>query len=123
LWMEALKTATHILNKVPSKSVPTTPYELWTGREPSLRYMRVWGCPVEAKVFNPNIGILDPKTVSCHFIGYTEKSKGYRFYCPNRHTKFLEMTHAVFLEVRWLEGAWCHEKLILKRSGYMYLLQ
>jgi hypothetical protein len=51
LWMEALKTATHILNKVPSKSVPTTQYELWTGREPSLNYMHVWGCPAEAKVF------------------------------------------------------------------------
>jgi transposase InsO family protein len=38
LWMEALKTATHILNRVPSKSVPKTPYELWTGREPSLNH-------------------------------------------------------------------------------------
>jgi hypothetical protein len=61
LWMEALKTAIHILNKVPNKSVPTTPYELWTGKEPSLRYMHVWGCPAEAKVFNLNIGKLDPK--------------------------------------------------------------
>jgi hypothetical protein len=86
LWMEALKNATHILNKVPTKSKPTTPYELCTGRETSLRYMRVWGCLAEAKVFNPNIGKLDPKIVSCHFIGYTEKSKGYRFFCPNRHT-------------------------------------
>jgi hypothetical protein len=76
LWMGALKTTTHILNKVSSESVPTTLYELWTGREPSLTYMRVWGCPAEAKVFNPNIWKLDPKTVSCHFIGYTEKSKG-----------------------------------------------
>ena len=32
LWMEALKTAIHILNKVPSKSVSKTPYKLWTGR-------------------------------------------------------------------------------------------
>ena len=30
LWMEALKTAIHILNRVPSKSVPKTSYELWT---------------------------------------------------------------------------------------------
>ena len=30
LWMEALKTAIHILNRVPRKSVPKTPYELWT---------------------------------------------------------------------------------------------
>ena len=77
LWMEALKAAIYILNRVPSKSVPKTLYELWTGREPSLNHFRVGGCPAEAKVFNPNIGKLDPKTVSCHFIGYPEKSKGY----------------------------------------------
>jgi transposase InsO family protein len=28
LWMEALKTTIHILNRVPSKSVPKTPYEM-----------------------------------------------------------------------------------------------
>jgi hypothetical protein len=36
LWMEALKTAAHILNLVPTKSVPKTPYELWFGRKPTL---------------------------------------------------------------------------------------
>ena len=56
LWMEALKTAIYIFNRVPSKSVPKTPYELWIGREPSLNHFRVWGCLAEAKVFNPNIG-------------------------------------------------------------------
>ena len=95
--MEALKPAIHILNRVPSKSVPKTPYELWTGRELSLNYLRVWGCPAEAKVFNLNIGKIDSKTLSCHFIGYLEKSKVFRFYCPERHTKFVETRHAVFL--------------------------
>jgi hypothetical protein len=33
LWSEALKTATHVLNRVPSKYVPTTSYKLWTGRK------------------------------------------------------------------------------------------
>ena len=61
LWMEVLKTAIHILNRVPSKSVPKTPYELWTRRVPSHSHLRVWGSPAEAKVFNPNIGKLDPK--------------------------------------------------------------
>jgi len=36
LWMETLKTAAHILNQVPSKAVPKTPYELWIGRNSSL---------------------------------------------------------------------------------------
>ena len=106
LWIEALKPAIHILNRVSSKSVPKTPYELWTERVPSLNHLRVWGSPAEAKVFNPNIGKLDPKIVSCHFIDYPEKSKGFRFYCPDRHTKFVEMRHTVFLEDEMMRGAW-----------------
>ena len=30
LWGEALKTVAYILNQVPSKYVPKTPYELWS---------------------------------------------------------------------------------------------
>jgi hypothetical protein len=41
LWKEALKTAVHILNRVPSKSVPKTPYEMWTDRKPTLNYLHV----------------------------------------------------------------------------------
>ena len=104
LWMEALKTAIHILNRVPSKSVPKTPYELWTGKKLSLNYLRVWGCPAEAKVFNPKIEKLDFKTVNYHFIGYLDKSKGYRFYYSDRHTKFVEIRHAVFLEDDMVKG-------------------
>ena len=88
-----VKTVIHILNLVSSKSVSKTPYELWIEKEPSLNYLRVWGCPAEAKVFNPNIEKLDSKTVSCHFIGYPKKSKYYRFYCPDRQTKFIEIRY------------------------------
>ena len=104
LWMEALKTAIHILNRVPSKSVPKTPYELWTGRVPSLQHLRVWGSPTEAKVFNLNIAKLDFKTISCHFIGYPDRSKGFHFYCPDKYTKFIETRHAVFLEDEMMRG-------------------
>jgi transposase InsO family protein len=41
LWMYALKTTMYLLNRVPSKSVETTPFELWTGRKPSLRHLQV----------------------------------------------------------------------------------
>jgi hypothetical protein len=43
LWMEALKTDIHILNRVPSKSMPRTPYEMWTDRKSTLNYLHVWG--------------------------------------------------------------------------------
>jgi len=114
--MEALKTTIHILNRVPSMSVPKTPYELWTGRVPSPNHLRVWGSPAEAKVFNPNIGKLDPKTVSCHFIGYPEKSKGFCFYCPDRHTKFVEMRHVVFLEEEMVRGSMVAREIDLEEK-------
>jgi hypothetical protein len=62
------------------------------------------GSPAKAKVFNPNIGKLDPKTISCHFIGYPGKSKGFRFYSPDRYTKFVETRHVVFLEDDMMRG-------------------
>ena len=65
----------------------------------------MWGCPAEAKVFNPNIGKLNFKTVSCHFIGYPKKLKCYRFYCPDRQTKFVETRHVVFLEDHMIRGS------------------
>jgi hypothetical protein len=98
LWMEALKTVVHILNRVLSKPVYKTPDELWVGRKPILNYLHVWSCPIEAKLFNPSIGKLDPKTVSCHFIGYPDRSKGFHFYCLDRHTKIIETRHTDFLE-------------------------
>ena len=50
-WGYALETAAYILNLAPSKSIPTTAIELWTGRKPSLKHkkcaksvMEAWWC-------------------------------------------------------------------------------
>jgi hypothetical protein len=64
MWMEILKTATHIINRVLNKSVPKTHYELWSGSKPSINYFYVWDYPTEVKIFNPQIGKLDPKSES-----------------------------------------------------------
>jgi hypothetical protein len=76
----------------------------------------VWGSPAEAKVFNPNIGKLDPKIVSCHFIGYPEKSKGFRFYRLDRHTKFVETRHVVLLEDEMMRGSVVARKIDLEEK-------
>jgi hypothetical protein len=100
-----LKNRRSYSNQVPSKSVPKTPYEMWTGRKPTLNYLHVWGCLAEARIFNQSIGKLDPKTVSYHFIGYPDKSKEFRFYCPNRYIKIVETRHTVFLEDEMIRGS------------------
>ena len=40
-WGYALETAAYLLNRVPSKAVPKTPYEMWYGKTPSYKYLRV----------------------------------------------------------------------------------
>jgi hypothetical protein len=116
LWMEALKTVIHILNRVPNKSVLKMSYKLWTGHKPSLNYLRVWGCHVEVKIFNPNADKLETKNVSCHFIVYPEKSKCFCFYCPDMHTKYVEMRHAIFLEDKVLMGSTMPREISLKEK-------
>nr|GEV39912.1 hypothetical protein [Tanacetum cinerariifolium] len=105
LWTKALKTTTHILDRVPSKSVLKTPFELWTGRTPSLRHFKIWGCPAEAKIFNPQTKKLDSRTISCYFIGYPKRSKGYRFYYPNHTTRIVKTRDAEFLENGKISGS------------------
>ncbi|KAM2043175.1 hypothetical protein ACFXTI_036479 [Malus domestica] len=98
LWGEALKTANYTLNRVPSKSVQVVPFEAWTGRKPSFNHFHVWGCRAEARFYNPQERKLDPRTVSCRFIGYAEKSKGFKFYCSDSHTRIQETNNAKFIE-------------------------
>ena len=40
-WGYALETAAFTLNRAPSKSVETTPYELWFGKKPKLSFLKV----------------------------------------------------------------------------------
>ena len=76
LWTKTLKTVVYILNRVPTKVVSKTPFESFKGWKPSLQHIRVWGCPSEVRIYNPQEKKLDPRTISGYFIGYAERSKG-----------------------------------------------
>ena len=42
-WGYALETAAFTLNRAPSKSLETTPYELWFGKKPKLSFLKILG--------------------------------------------------------------------------------
>jgi hypothetical protein len=94
---EALHTAVYLLNHSPSKAVKVTPYELWTGRKPSLRHLAVWGCNAQIRVPNQYRTKLQPKSTLGIFIGYSSQSKGYRFY-DSENDKLVESRDAIFLD-------------------------
>ena len=95
LWGYALQTSIYILNRVPSKSVPTTPYEIWHGKKPSLAHFKIWGCPAYVKRLMADK--LESRSVKARFIGYPKETLGYYFYLPEDHNVIVSR-HATFLE-------------------------
>ena len=64
---------------MPSKSVPTTPYELWTNRKPNLSVLRPWGCAAYVLNTSHPHGKLGARGKKYIFIRYSEHLKGYVF--------------------------------------------
>ena len=79
-WGYALKITAYILNRVPSKSVPSTPYELWNGKKPNLKHLKIQGCPTYVE--NTFGHKLSARSDKCLFIGYPKKARRYYFYHP-----------------------------------------
>ena len=92
-WGYALETTQYILNLVPSKAVPTTPKELWTGHKPSLGHVRIWGSPAHMLKRDPSK--LESRSDVCLFVGYPKGTKCYMFYDPQDQKVFLS-TNARF---------------------------
>ena len=63
-WGYALETAGFTLNRAPSKSVETTPYELWFGKKPKLSFLKVLACDAYVKKLQPDK--LEPKADKMH---------------------------------------------------------
>ena len=104
LWGKALKTIVYILNRVPTKAIDKTPYEIWTGKRPSLKHLHIWGCPDEARPYRLNEKKLDSRTISCYFIGYSERSRGYKFYDPTTKAIFETGNAWFFADVEFAGG-------------------
>ncbi|KAM1525528.1 hypothetical protein ACFX10_009984 [Malus domestica] len=94
-WGYALYTAAYLLNRVPSKSVSQTPYEIWHGKSTNLNHIRIWGCPAYVKRLEADK--LEARSIKCYFVGYSKQTLGYEFYNPNDKKVFVART-AMFLE-------------------------
>ena len=110
-WGYALQTACYVLNQVPSKSVASTPYELWAGKKSTLSHLRIWGCP--AHVLNKDAKKLDSRSELCIFVGYPKGTKGGLFYNPEEQ-KVIISTHATFLEESHMNDFKPRSKVVLE---------
>lgn len=77
-WGEAILTANYVRNRTVTKKTGKTPFELFFGRKPDVKNLRVFG--VRAFVHTPaqRRKKLDPVSKEGVFLGYEPGTKGYR---------------------------------------------
>jgi hypothetical protein len=67
-WGYALETAAFTLNRVPTKKVQKTPYEIWNKKRSGMNFMKVLGCRAFVKrQVSEKLGL---KSKECNFVGY-----------------------------------------------------
>ena len=76
---EAILSANYILNRMPQKKSNQSLYELWKGRRPSYKYLRLWGRLAKVAIPIPKKVKIGPKIVDFVFIGYAHNSNTYCF--------------------------------------------
>jgi hypothetical protein len=79
--------------------VDTTPYEVWSVKNPSVSHLKVFICDAFVHVPKEKRSKLDEKEVKCIFIGYKEVMKGYNIWDPSS-SRIVYSRDAVFREVR-----------------------
>ena len=98
LWTEAANCAVYLLNRtVSSRNRNTTPYELWHGSKPDCSHLKNFGSTAYVYVPKDERSKLEPKSIKCFYVGYSEVQKGYRFWDPAaKHIRI--STDATFTE-------------------------
>jgi len=84
-WAFAVSVAVYHKNRTPTRSVVSkTPYEAWhgSGRKPSLKHLREFGCLAFVHVPKVKRKKLDYRATSGIFFGYSISTKQYFIYDP-----------------------------------------
>ena len=99
-------TACYMVNETPTSAlVGKTPMEVWSGKKPSIRHLRVFGCKAYAHIPKEKRSKLENKAVKCIFIKYSVNVKGYKLWdlvigkvLYRRNVIFRDLTPSIVLQ-------------------------
>jgi hypothetical protein len=85
-WGEAVNTACHIINRVYLRpETNKTPYEIWRGKKPTVKYFKTFGSKCYILRDLENLGKFDSKSDEGIFLGYSTNSRAYKIF--NKRTE------------------------------------
>ncbi|CAJ2658330.1 unnamed protein product [Trifolium pratense] len=103
-WGEAMKTAVDLINLSPSIPLDgDVPNRVWTGKDVSYGYLRVFGCRAFVHIPRDERSKLDKKSKQCLFMGYGNEQFGYKLWDPV-DKKIIRSRDVIFLEDQTIEN-------------------
>ncbi|KRY11615.1 Retrovirus-related Pol polyprotein from transposon TNT 1-94 [Trichinella patagoniensis] len=81
-WGEAVCTAAYLQNRLPSRSISKTPFELWTGIKPNVEHIRIFRSKAYSYIPKQKRRKWDNKAREGVIVGYGGSTKGYRLLNP-----------------------------------------
>jgi transposase InsO family protein len=88
-WRETISTTIYILNKCQLRvNSDKSPYELWFGRAPSVKYFKFFGSKCYIKILDESLEKFDARSDEGIFVGYASNKKAYRCYNLSSHNIF-----------------------------------
>ena len=109
-------TACHVHNRVLSKKIQSSPYELWNSRKPNLSYLKLWGCIAYFRVPDPKRTKLGPRAIKSVFVGYVVNSKAYRLLNLSSNT-IVESRDVEFIENKFINDSQIEPKQTQKSDS------
>jgi len=80
-WGEAINIAYHVINKVYLRpETNKTPYEIWRGKKPTIKYFWVFESMCYILRDRENLEKIDPKSDEGIFLGYSTNGRAYRVF-------------------------------------------
>ena len=103
-WSAALTHAAYLHNRRVHHGTNSTPFELWYGRKPDLRRLRVFGSRVCVKRTGYRRAKLDRHDFTGIFIGYTATDANIRYI--DLHSSIVKSCHHAVFDECWFHQAW-----------------
>jgi hypothetical protein len=102
-WGEAVNIAWHIINRVYLRlETNKTPYEIWWGKKPTVKYFRTFGNKCYILRDRENLGKFDPKSDEGIFLGYSTNNCAYRVF--NKRTETVMESINVIIDDEEIEA-------------------
>lgn len=121
-WAEAINCAVYVLNRTgPSSVTNKTPYDLWCNKKINVNELKIYGTRVSVHVPKEKRLKWDAKNIEGIFMGYSDTTKGYRIYLPDKN-KIEVHRDVIFLPDKSVVVAERPEKVNTEECGVEHII-